>query len=340
MNEYVRRLASKEFPSEAIPSVSSNIKHRIMKSAVTSEQKVQLFPVREDLRLIPISLQERAEITEFYKKEASLITGSFILPRFLRIFPIDSRFFKLATGFTAGFCLSALYISLILPSKIQSFVGMDRGYPNRKKNLGIICDAVKSLMPETNVFVNDRDDIILDQKWKISGSAARLLRLEALHHCTLLVDSDVGILNQVLTSNSDIETSATRSLRVDVKTLSDVGINDNQALETSLAKNWGKTYEENFENVEIVNPEELDEIQERVEELKRWKWIFGQTPKFTLETEDSIITCSKGKILSVRLKSGMELSAFEGVMLDNLETLATYSEIEELAKKQIILALE
>ena len=45
-------------------------------------------------------------------------------------------------------------------------------------------------------------------------------------------------------------------------------------------------------------------------------------------------------ILCVRLKSGMELSAFEGVMLDDLETLATNSEIEKLAKKQIILALE
>merc|ERR1711937_168536 len=108
------------------------------------------------------------------------------------------------------------------------------GY-NRKTNLNLITQAIKELTKYNYVHVNDRDDIILDDKWKISGSAARLLRLEALHHCTLLVDSDVGILNKVLTSNSDMETSATRSLRVDVKTLSDVGIEDNQALEKSLA---------------------------------------------------------------------------------------------------------
>ena len=178
-----------------------------------------------------------------------------------------------------------------------------------------------------------------DKKWKISGSAARLLRLEALHHCTLLVDSDVGILNKVLTSNSDMETSATRSLRVDVKTLSDVGIKDNQALETSLAESWSKTYQENYEQVQIVDPENFEEIQERVDELKKWKWIFGQTPKFTLETEDSIVTCSKGKILSVRLKSGMELSAFDGAMLEDLYKIATESEVEEVVRKQIILAL-
>jgi len=219
-----------------------------------------------------------------------------------------------------------------------SFITSRKEY-SRKKNLGIICDAVRSLMPQTNVFVNDRDDIILDEKWKISGSAARLLRLEALHHCTLLVDSDVGILNHVLTSNSDMETSATRSLRVDVKTLSDVGIKDNQALETSLAENWSKTYQEKYDQVEIVDPERFEEIQERVDELKKWKWIFGQTPKFTLETEDSIVTCSKGKILSVRLKSGMELSSFEGIMLEDLHKLSTESEVEEVVRKQIILAL-
>ena len=136
-----------------------------------------------------------------------------------------------------------------------------------------------------------------------------------------------------------METSATRSLRVDVKTLSDVGIEDNQALETSLAENWSKTYQENYEKVETVDPESIEEIQERVDELKKWKWIFGQTPKFTLETEDSIVTCSKGKILSVRLKSGMELSSFEGVMLEDLHQNVAESEVEEAARKQIILEL-
>jgi hypothetical protein len=88
-----------------------------------------MFTMKENLRQIPITPFERKEITQFYTTEASLISGSFILPRFLRILPIDSRFFKLATGFSAGFLLSGLYISLVLPSKIQSFVGMDRGYP-------------------------------------------------------------------------------------------------------------------------------------------------------------------------------------------------------------------
>ena len=52
-------------------------------------------------------------------------------------------------------------------------------------------------------------------------------RNEALHHCTLLVNADIEILNKVLKSKDPrIETAATRSLRVDVKCLSDIGISD------------------------------------------------------------------------------------------------------------------
>ena len=52
-------------------------------------------------------------------------------------------------------------------------------------------------------------------------------RNEALHHCTLLVNANIEILNKVLKSKDPrIETSATRSLRVDVKCLSDIGITD------------------------------------------------------------------------------------------------------------------
>ena len=125
-----------------------------------------------------------------------------------------------------------------------------RNLYNRKLNLNIIKDAIKEKTNYFHVHINERDDLILDQKpnfenfhlcfeytppclffacsiskftqkrqgpcrrgcitslsiffignfcakWKISGSAARLLRNESLHHCTLLVKSDLAILNKV-----------------------------------------------------------------------------------------------------------------------------------------------
>ena len=40
----------------------------------------------------------------------------------------------------------------------------------------MIKSAIEELTGYKEIHVNDRDDIILDDKWKISGSAARLLR--------------------------------------------------------------------------------------------------------------------------------------------------------------------
>ena len=58
-------------------------------------------------------------------------------------------------------------------------------------------------------------------------------RNEALHHCTLLVNADIEVLNKVLKSKDPrIETAATRSLRVDVKCLSDIGISGPTDMDT------------------------------------------------------------------------------------------------------------
>ena len=42
--------------------------------------------------------------------------------------------------------------------------------------MNLIKSAIEEITGYKEIHVNDRDDIILDDKWKISGSAARLLR--------------------------------------------------------------------------------------------------------------------------------------------------------------------
>ena len=49
-----------------------------------------------------------------------------------------------------------------------SFFTTRRAY-NRKINLGLIRDAINELSNRGHVEINHRDDIILDEKWKISG---------------------------------------------------------------------------------------------------------------------------------------------------------------------------
>ena len=72
---------------------------------------------------------------------------------------------------------------------------------DRKRNLNIICDAIKEATA-LNVAVNSREDIVLDEKHKISGTAAKLGKNSAYHHCTVLVDVNECVLHDALSSKA------------------------------------------------------------------------------------------------------------------------------------------
>ena len=81
---------------------------------------------------------------------------------------------------------------------------------NRKANLGLLCDVVKDALG-VNLEVNSRwgitnyladpqifrDDVMLGSK-KVSGTAAKLGRDAAYHHCTLLLNVDTSNLHSAL----------------------------------------------------------------------------------------------------------------------------------------------
>ena len=50
--------------------------------------------------------------------------------------------------------------------------------------------------------VNSRDDIVLDEDLKISGTAAKLGKDAAYHHCTVLVDVNECVLHDALSSKA------------------------------------------------------------------------------------------------------------------------------------------
>lgn len=77
-----------------------------------------------------------------------------------------------------------------------SFFSTKENY-NRKYNLELI---VRALFREfgVNAVANDRDDIVVKDKYKVSGTAAKLGRPSAYHHCTLLVNSNKISLSKSL----------------------------------------------------------------------------------------------------------------------------------------------
>ncbi|CAB4055574.1 LIPT1 [Lepeophtheirus salmonis] len=162
----------------------------------------------------------------------------------------------------------------------------------RRHNLEIICSAIQRLT-NLDVGINSREDIVLNSEHKISGTAAKLGRCSAYHHCTVLVDVNAAVLHDSLSSKvGNVESRATQSVRVPVKNIKEAypsattdsllesigfeflrtDINgEDQGVQNN--KNWG---------FHLVRPDNdwYNGIDETKKELQGYNWVLGKTPKF------------------------------------------------------------
>lgn len=164
---------------------------------------------------------------------------------------------------------------------------------DRTRNLNIICNAIREATA-LNVAVNSRDDIVLDEDLKISGTAAKLGKDAAYHHCTVLVDVNECVLHDALSSKAEgVESRATQSVRVPVKNLARISPNLNvsllqeavgwQFLRTNVfGEDEGFEAASNQRGFQMIRPDNdwfpgLDHLRQ---EFYNHQWIFGKTPKF------------------------------------------------------------
>lgn len=84
-----------------------------------------------------------------------------------------------------------------------------------------------------------------------------------------------------------------------------------------LCGQWADSYYKNGQiSFETIDPANLEFLNPRIDELKSWKWIFGNTPKFQLETGEFTILVNKGGIIeTVQMSNGVTLPNFEGIQL-------------------------
>ncbi|XP_075555813.1 lipoyltransferase 1 [Dermacentor variabilis] len=76
------------------------------------------------------------------------------------------------------------------------FMGHKRGY-NRKANLQFIADTLKAVWG-VQCTINCRDDVLVQNAFKVSGTAAKIGHQKAYHHCTVLVNANTTVMHQVL----------------------------------------------------------------------------------------------------------------------------------------------
>lgn len=204
---------------------------------------------------------------------------------------------------------------------------------DRKVNLRLIKAAIYKEYGLI-VDISPRDDLVIGDL-KVSGTAAKLGRLSAYHHCTLLVDANKTNISRALQKeSSEIKTTASRSIRSKVTNLR----NENPAITVSgLISAIGREFllpaDDDFQYVNPTNAAfpELDKIRAN---LAEWEWCFGRTPKFTVtksfiipskflvnERDQKlgvIITVENGRIGDVQLNDSTGLFSLEALMINRL----------------------
>lgn len=180
----------------------------------------------------------------------------------------------------------------------------DRSRYNRKENLGVICRALQEDFG-IDALANDRDDVIVNDVYKVSGSAAKLGRTTAYHHCTLLVGSDKTQLKLALQGDKSIDSKATASLPAPVMNLKDLA---SEICVEELLKSVGRKYLEmagkgdqqtaiqNYQRSNgftLINPTDdwFPGLAKIEEELSSDTWLYGKTPRFTITRPVTLPEC-------------------------------------------------
>ncbi|XP_075974980.1 lipoyltransferase 1 isoform X2 [Anticarsia gemmatalis] len=163
---------------------------------------------------------------------------------------------------------------------------------DRKYNLELITRALYRGFGVKSV-INERQDIVVRDQYKVSGTAAKLGRLSAYHHCTLLVNANKADLSQALAKR---ETNATASTRSAVANLSEMNNRVTvDSLQTAVGYEYLRTPALHLEDggqgqiskqrgFQFVNPTDdwFPGLAELRKELQTWDWCFGRTPVFTV----------------------------------------------------------
>ncbi|XP_052229194.1 lipoyltransferase 1, mitochondrial-like isoform X2 [Dreissena polymorpha] len=184
----------------------------------------------------------------------------------------------------------------------------ERKIYDRRRNLQLVVNALQQRW-NLPLSINDRDDILLYQQYKVSGSAAKLARCKSYHHFTILCSVDKLRLTSILNTHlTGVSSKATPSVKMAVANLAEhvpgLGSLDVQHAITEhvLANNEAAT---------VSYADALDETQypglaALRAEISSWEWTFAKTPPFTINRRLSPTERGNALIdISIKVRQGL-----------------------------------
>lgn len=175
---------------------------------------------------------------------------------------------------------------------------------NRKENLEVICQALQEDFG-IQAHVNHRDDIIIGQDFKVSGTAAKLGRQSAYHHCTLLVRTNKQQMKLALQGDKNIQSKATASIPALVMNLHDA--NEDISVQQLISSIGRKYLESSTKGIDassqqmyqlsngytLINPTDdwFPGLAKVEAELSSYSWLHNKTPRFTITRPVTVPEC-------------------------------------------------
>lgn len=192
-----------------------------------------------------------------------------------------------------------------------SFMDWNDSY-DKEKNNEIILAALAS--HGLSAFTSGRSDILLDEDGvhkKISGAAFKKKKDRSFHHCTMLLDANLELLNEYLASKIDQENLQSKAIASVRSKVANIKIKQEDFI-SSMIKAYETFYGQEakvftWDDAQIKKT--LDSDPEYLESLVQWKWVYGETPFFETSLQgdnwEISLSAKKGIIRSFEAQNSL-----------------------------------
>jgi lipoate-protein ligase A len=192
---------------------------------------------------------------------------------------------------------------------------------NVHRQLKVIVNAVNSL--GINAKFSGRNDILAGGR-KFSGNAFYSSRGNAMHHGTILIDTNFEKLSDYLqVSKAKMKSKGVKSVKsrvINLKTLKqDLTV---EMMNEALIESFNKEYEVESENKPISDLYETETFKNYYDRYSSKEWIFGKSPDFDIVHEKRFewgeveigLTIKSGKIKQCKVYSdAMDADTIEDI---------------------------
>ncbi|TYB88874.1 MAG: lipoate--protein ligase [Kosmotoga sp.] len=218
---------------------------------------------------------------------------------------------------------------------------------NVHRQLKVIVNAVNSL--GINAEFSGRNDILAEGR-KFSGNAFYSSKEKAMHHGTILIDTNFKKLSDYLqVSQAKMKSKGVKSVKsrvINLKMLKqDLTV---EMIKKALIESFNNEYGVESKNRPIIDLYETEAFKEYYDRYSSKEWIFGKSPDFDVVHETRFdwgeieigLTIKSGKIKQCKVYSdAMDADTIEGIsrILGGLpfNTLSIIGEIQKLDNDEI-----